>query len=78
MIENKAAAILLALGNGEFTSDIDREFTSDIDREFTSDIDNSIHTLCLYKIKIVSQIYKIKKYDTHYIYGGWEQPPFWK
>lgn len=70
MIENKAAAILLALGNGEFTSDIDREFTSDID--------NSIHTLCLYKIKIVSQIYKIKKYDTHYIYGGWEQPPFWK
>jgi len=70
LIENKAAAILLALGNGEFTSDIDREFTSDID--------NSIHTLCLYKIKIVSQIYKIKKYDTHYIYGGWEQPPFWK
>lgn len=70
MIENKAAAILLALGNGEFTSDIGREFTSDID--------NSIHTLCLYKIKIVSQIYKIKKYDTHYIYGGWEQPPFWK
>lgn len=62
MIENKAAAILLALDNGEFTSDID----------------NSIDTLCLYKIKIVSQIYKIKKYDTHYIYGGWEQPPFWK
>ena len=62
MIENKAAAILLALDNGEFTSDID----------------NSIDTLCLYKIKIVSQIYKIKKYDTHYIYGGWKQPPFWK